>query len=168
MDEADQFVADALAEYEGQLIGYVAGILGDAEGARDVVQDTFIKLCKADHSKLQKGLKAWLYTVCRNRALDILRKDRRTFFVDTEILEQHREEGPDPSMVAERSEQGRNLMGLLHVLTENQQEVIRLRFQGDLSYKEISDVTGLTQGNVGFILHTGLKKLRELLGEKSA
>jgi RNA polymerase sigma-70 factor (ECF subfamily) len=41
--------------------------------------------------------------------------------------------------------------------------VILLRFRDGLSYKEISDRTGLGSGNVGFILHHGLKRLREML-----
>jgi RNA polymerase sigma-70 factor (ECF subfamily) len=48
-------------------------------------------------------------------------------------------------------------------LSENQREVIRLKFQQGLSYKEISEVTGLSSGNVGFLLHTGLKRLRSFL-----
>ena len=68
----DEFVADALAKYEAPLIGYATGIVRDHERARDVVQDTFIRLYKQDIEKVQKGLKTWLYTVCRNRALDVL------------------------------------------------------------------------------------------------
>ena len=50
---------------------------------------------------------------------------------------------------------------MLARLPENQQEVIRLKFQQGLSYKEISSVTGLSVTNVGFLIHTGLKRLRE-------
>ncbi len=56
-------------------------------------------------------------------------------------------------------------MKTLEQLPENQREVIRLKFQQELSYKEISEATGLAVGNVGFLLHTGLKRLRSLLPE---
>ncbi len=52
-------------------------------------------------------------------------------------------------------------------LSENQREVIRLKFQNDLSYKEIADITRLSVTNVGFLLHTGLKKLRALAAEQA-
>jgi RNA polymerase sigma-70 factor (ECF subfamily) len=52
-------------------------------------------------------------------------------------------------------------MGLLGRLPENQGEVLRLRFQHQLTYKQIADVTGLSVSNVGFLIHTGLKSLRE-------
>jgi len=48
-------------------------------------------------------------------------------------------------------------------LSENQREVILLKFEQGLSYQEISEVTGLSSSNVGFILHHGLKKLRSVL-----
>jgi RNA polymerase sigma-70 factor (ECF subfamily) len=56
-----------------------------------------------------------------------------------------------------------SLLRLLDELPDNQREVIRLKFQNDLSYKEIADVTQLSVTNVGFLLHTGLKKLRALV-----
>ena len=63
--------------YESQLIAYAANILaGDFERARDVVQDAFLRLFQADPARVRENLKAWLYTVCRNRALDVLRKGR--------------------------------------------------------------------------------------------
>ena len=54
-------------------------------------------------------------------------------------------------------------MRLLDRLPDNQQEVIRLKFQNDLSYREISEITGLSVSNVGFLLHVGIKRLREIM-----
>ena len=59
-------------------------------------------------------------------------------------------------------------MHLLDRLPETQQEVIRLKFQHGLSYKEISASTGLSVTNVGFILHTGIKRLRKLMSRTLA
>ena len=166
--EKEKFVRQALVEFEGPLIGYAANILHDVELARDVVQDTFLKLCKQEPEKFTTGLKAWLYTVCRNRALDVLRKNKRLVTVESEILESYQSAGPDPAEEQIQSEAGQEAMAMLRRLSDNQQEVIRLRFQSDLSYREISEVTGLSEGNVGFLLHTGLKKLRQFLGEPVA
>ena len=70
---------------------------------------------------------------------------------------------PGPAAILERRESAASIFRLLDELTPNQREVIRLKFQNDLSYREIADVTQLSVTNVGFLLHTGLKKLRELL-----
>ena len=64
-----QQVGEALREYERPLVSYALGITGNLEQARDVVQDTFLKLCNQDPAKLDGHLAQWLYTVCRNRAL---------------------------------------------------------------------------------------------------
>ena len=56
-----------------------------------------------------------------------------------------------------------NLLLMLEALPERQQEVIRLKFQGGLSYREIANVMDLTVNHVGVLLHLGLKAIREKL-----
>lgn len=160
---ADELVEHALKEYESPLIGYAMTILKDLERSRDVVQDTFIRLYKQDVEKVKGGLKTWLYTVCRNRALDVLRKEKRMISVDDEILSQEASHAPAPDAATDNHERIEQLMEILDKLSDNQKEVIMLKFQKGMSYDEISKATGLTSGNVGFLLHNGLKKLRELM-----
>lgn len=159
----DEFVADALAKYEAPLVGYATGIVRDHERARDVVQDTFIRLYQQDIEKVRKGLKTWLYTVCRNRALDVLRKEGRAVVTDEEGFAKWEAEGLSPRAMTDLDERVRQVTNCLDKLSANQREVIRLKFQQGMSYKEISKVTGLTTGNVGFLIHTGLKRMRSLL-----
>lgn len=159
----EQFVLRALEQFEGPLIGYATGILHDNERARDVVQDTFIRLCQQDIEKVRDRLKTWLFTVCRNRALDVLRKEKRAVVVDDEKFGRMPAPGPSPAREADRRERMEELMGYLDRLTENQREVILLKFQQGMSYQEISKVTGLGTGNIGFLIHVGVKRLRELL-----
>ena len=161
----EQFVEQALAQYEGPLIGYALGIVHDLDRARDVVQDTFIRLYQQDREKVQRGLKAWLFTVCRNRALDILRKEKRMVALVDEKADRLEGTTATPDRVADWDERVTQVMNALDRLSDNQRKVIRLKFQQELSYKEISEATGLAQGNVGFLLHTGLKRLRALLPE---
>lgn len=159
----DEFVAEALAKYEAPLVGYAAGIVRDQERARDVVQDTFIRLYAQDIEKVRKGLKTWLYTVCRNRALDVLRKEGRAVVMDEEGFSKWEAEGLSPRAMADLDERIVQVTDCLEKLSANQQEVIRLKFQQGMSYKEICTVTGLSMGNVGFLIHTGLKRMRSLL-----
>ena len=69
----------------------------------------------------------------------------------------------EPSAAAERRDTLGRVLQMLDRLPDNQQEVIRLKFQGGLSYKEISTVTGHSVSNVGFLIHRGVKTLRERL-----
>lgn len=160
---ADDLVEYALKEYESPLIGYAMGILKDLDRARDVVQDTFIRLYKQDVEKVKGGLKTWLYTVCRNRALDVLRKEKRMVVVDDEMFNYTESKDLSPDDAVDQHERVTQLMGYLDSLSDNQKQVIILKFQKGMSYTEISEETGLTAGNVGFLLHNGLKKLREIL-----
>ncbi len=156
-------VESAVATYERPLIQYAYSLLKDADKARDVVQETFVKLCQQDADTLRERLKPWLYTVCRHGALDILRKERRMIAIDTSTLDEMGSDAPDPSQEADRNDSHGRALALLERLSDNQREVIRLRFQSQLSYREISEITDLTESNVGFLLHTGLKQLRTLM-----
>ena len=157
----EQFIEWALKEYERPLIGYAQGFVHDWERARDVVQDTFIRLCQQDMAKVRDGLKTWLFTVCRNRALDVLRKDSRLVEMDEKKLLTIPGNTVSAADMLEKEELQERLEGYLKRLTPNQREVIVLKFQQGLSYEEISQVTGLSNGNVGFLLHHALKRLRE-------
>ena len=68
------WIYEVVERYERPLVRYAARLLGDVEHARDVVQDTFLQLIRQDHSKLDGRLPEWLFTVCRNRALDVRKK----------------------------------------------------------------------------------------------
>lgn len=160
-----ELVESAQADFEGPLTGYAAGLLGgDWDRARDVVQDTFIKLHRQDPEMIRGKLKSWLYTVCRNRSIDVLRKENPMMTSAGEAFENLNDGEPDPSRAMERKERFEEVLRFLDRLPENQREVIRLKFQGDLSYKEISEVTGLSVSNVGFLIHTGIKRLRSMMG----
>ncbi len=68
---------------------------------------------------------------------------------------------PEPAALAEQNDEAGRAQQLVHNLPDNQREVIRLKFQDDLSYREIATVTGLSVSNVGFLIHRGVKTLRE-------
>jgi RNA polymerase sigma-70 factor (ECF subfamily) len=150
-----------LKQHEGPLLRYAARITGDLERARDVVQDTFLRLCRERPERLNSHLTEWLFTVCRNRALDIVRKESRTRALTEIDLSSRQSADPSPALAAERRESAGDVLRALDELPANQQEVIRLKFQNDLSYREISRITNLSVSNVGFLIHTGIKTLRQ-------
>lgn len=155
------WIRSAMERHGSALTRYAASIIGNADQARDVVQDVFIRLWKEEPARLNGCLTEWLFTVCRNRALDVQRKDGRMTTLTDMDLETREGTEPSPAQAAERNESANRLLELLTLLPPNQQEVVRLKFQNGLSYQEISRVTGLTVTNVGFHLHTALKTLRQ-------
>lgn len=163
-----QWVRSIVDQYEGPLILYAARIVGDVETARDVAQETFLRLCRQDQAKVAPRVAEWLYTVCRNRAVDIVRKEKRMNPLTDKQAATQESRDPAPPDVLERKESESQVVTAVGTLPENQQEVIRLKFQHGLSYREISRVTELSESNVGFLLHTGLKALRQTLGLSGA
>ena len=160
-DEA--WLAQVFREYELPLMGYATYLLRDADRASDVVQDTFVQLCKQPREKIQDGVRQWLYRVCRNRAFDVLKKEQRMkTLTDAQAASQRSRDG-DPQVDAERCDDAGQAASLIHDLPVRQQEVIRLKVQSGLSYREISELTGLSVSNVGYLLHVGLKSVRTRL-----
>jgi RNA polymerase sigma factor (sigma-70 family) len=154
-----------VGRYEMPLVRFAARITGDVDQARDVVQDAFLRL-HSQNGNRPDNVQAWLYTVCRRRALDVRRKETRMKTMDTTSLDHGGSavcECPSPSQSAaiEQHETENHLLRLLADLPENQQEVVRLKFQDNLSYRDIAEVTGLSASNVGYLLHTAVKRLRE-------
>lgn len=158
--DRSEFIRAALERYEAPLVRYALGFTGELESARDAVQDTFLRLCEQSPGAVEGHLAQWLFTVCRNRILDVRRKDSRMTAL-TEVELDHRS-APDPSPAEQAAtHDGANRVEeLLADLPLNQREVVRLKFQQQLSYQEIAAVTSLSVTNVGFLLHTALKTLR--------
>jgi RNA polymerase sigma-70 factor (ECF subfamily) len=154
------WVRDAVARFEGPLTLYAARLLGDAEAARDVVQDTFLRLCVQDRAAIESRLAEWLFTVCRNRALDVLRKEGRMTRLSDEQVHRCASSEPGPHELAERRDAAARVLDLLERLPSGQREVIRLKFQNGFSYQEISRISGYSVSNVGYLIHTGLKTIR--------
>lgn len=164
--EFESFIEEAVTEYESPLIGYARTYLYDLDRARDVVQDTFIRLCKQDPEKVRLHLKSWLFTVCRNRCLDVLRKDKRIEPLDDAGWQKIASTENSASENAESDDEHLDVMRYMDRLSDNQKEVILLKFQQGMSYEEIQRITGLTSGNIGFLIHAGLKRLRGWMLEK--
>ncbi len=159
-ESAGEFVEAAVAQHQASLLRYAARLVGDLDRARDVVQDTFVKFMAQPRETVEGHEAEWLFTVCRHRAFDVLRKEgRMSHFADGEA-ERVSSSEPRPGVVLEQRETQSALLALIHGLPPNQQEVIRLKFQSGFSYKEISRITTLSVSNVGFLIHTAVTRLR--------
>ena len=164
-------VRSAVERFERPLLAYALRLLGgDLHRARDVVQETFTRLCdqpvegNAELNGLNGHLPQWLYTVCRNAALDARRKARREMsLVESAADEALTSPVSPPDAIAETRDSTSRVLTLLSRLTADQQEAIRLKFQHGLSYREIASVTGHSETNVGFLIHRGIKRLREMM-----
>ena len=161
-----EWVRGTVAKYEKPLTRYAAHVLGgDVERARDLVQEVFLRLCDQDRAKVGSHAAEWLYTVCRNLAIDVKRKERRMRLLGDAQADSYADDQPAPGESVENEDSYSGVVRAMRGLPDNQQEVLRLKFQHDLSYKQISQVTSLSVTNVGFLIHTALKTLRRQLAD---
>jgi RNA polymerase sigma factor (sigma-70 family) len=155
-------IEELFAALESPLLSYALRFTGDLALAEDVVQEAFMKL-HVEFDQVQQPQR-WLYRTVRNLALNQRRHECRTVSLNAS------EDGKDP--IADQADtasfpdeqiirlEGIGLVRLgLETLDERSRELIRLKFNDELSYKEIAARTGLTVGNVGFILHHALKTI---------
>jgi len=153
-----------LRRFELSLLQFATRITGDRERARDVVQETFVKF--QNNGAFQNPEPAtWLFTVCRNGALNVCRKERRMLYLDEKLIEARQAEQPMPFERLEQEEAAGFLLRIVATLPPRQQEVLQLKFQNDLSYQQIAEITKTTVNNVGVLIHSALKTLRRKYGQ---
>ncbi len=166
-----QWVLAVLEQYEARLTRFAARLLGDRDAAGDVVQHAFLRLCDESPDGLEGRLAQWLFTVCRNRAVDLLRVRQRTTLLGR--MDARAGSEPDPAVAAERQDLYRRLNRLVAGLPPSQREAVDLWTEG-FGYREIAKITGHSEGNVRVLVHRALKTLRghplarELLDEADA
>src|SRR5688500_12632105 len=145
---------------ESPLLSYALRLLGERAAAEDVVQEAFMKL-HAQFAEVREP-RRWLYRTVHNLALNQRRQANKVVPLaqpDEGQSTASTDPEPRPAEQIIRGE-GIGLVRLsLGTLDERSREVIRLKFNEDLSYKEISERTGLAPGHVGYLLHYALKAI---------
>ena len=134
----------AVTAWQMMLVHYCRKRLGSLEQARDIVQEAFLRFWQQPPTAIAEAAeKAWLFQVCRNLMIDLYRKKGADHSLDD--VQEPLSDQPAP----DAGDATREFDHHLTKLTGAQQEVVRLKFQHDLSYKEISAVTGHSVSNVG-------------------
>jgi RNA polymerase sigma-70 factor (ECF subfamily) len=142
---------------------YIVLKIGDRTEAEDMTQQVFLNALKAISSFRWKGMpfSAWLYRIAHNQVVDYLRKKSKRATVP---LDESMAAGDsDPRQVAERKMEIEQLALATKKLTGAQQEVISLRFAGELSVAEVARVMGKSEGAVKALQHSAIVALRKVL-----
>jgi RNA polymerase sigma-70 factor (ECF subfamily) len=175
------YFKSVVRRYESRIYSAVLRILGNAEEAEEVVQDTFLKL----HQNIAKfrshsSFAAWIFRIAHNSCMDRMRiRQRRRVFqfwsFDPQSITEHDEAdegrvivqiadpGPNPQEVLDASEQEALIDRSLRALPESQRTVVVLHDIEGFSYQEIAEIIGSNIGTVRSRLHYGRSKLKELL-----
>jgi len=155
---------DAMVRYQKVLLRYTARVLHNQDAAQDVVQLTFIRF-HANLEKIMKNkiqIKGWLFRTAHNAAVDFIRKESRLRLLHFRQAEQR----PDVhEMKSEEIDREAVVLQHLNVLKPKEREVLVLRLQEKMSYREIAKILDRSEGYVGTLIHTATKKLTQSLQE---
>jgi RNA polymerase sigma-70 factor (ECF subfamily) len=142
---------------------YIVLKIGDRTEAEDMTQQVFLKALKSISSFKWKGMpfSAWLYRIAHNQIVDYHRKRSKQAFVPLD--ESLTAGGDDPARLAEQKINVEQLAQATKKLTAAQQEVISLRFAGEMSVAEVARVMGRSQGAIKALQHSAIVALRKVL-----
>lgn len=141
-------------------VRYVATYVKNMEEAKDISQEVFIKAFKALPAYKPSGkFVSWLFTIARRSVIDFQRKKKRDNVF--QIKDEELANLPDESSSSVTTEilSSAAAEELLKSLPEAYREILLLRVVEDLSYNEISEITGHTPGNLRKIVHRTIQKL---------
>jgi RNA polymerase sigma-70 factor (ECF subfamily) len=143
-----------------RVFNYFRYRLNDGYVAEELTSITFEKAWKARrrYEKDKGAFSTWIFTIARNTATDYLRTRGEEMELDAKNVK------VDPISTEdsyEKKEETHRLIEILSILDNREKELIGLKYGADLTNRKIAEITGLTESNVGTILHRTINKLRE-------
>ncbi len=166
--------SDALAviqaEYGGVVLGYLRGVLGDRASAEDVLQVTLLEVWQRaeTYDPKRSSLLTWVMMIARSRAIDQMRRrvpEPRDPVTTATLIDGG---GPDGTEQADALLEQWRMAHLLGRLPLEQAEILRMRFYGELSQREIAARMDLPLGTVKMRMVQALERLRDLLDAEGA
>ncbi len=160
-------IEELFAALESPLLNYALRLVGELGAAEDIVQEAFMRL-QAQFEEVREP-RRWLYRTAHNLALNHRRQAGKIVPLEP-AGGNHAPAGPDtadPQPLPDEQIARWEGIGLVRLSLEGldprSRELVRLKFNEELSYKEISARTGLTVGHVGYLLHHALKAIADEL-----
>ena len=144
-------------QYRESFFAYLVRFTGDCDLAGEIMQESFTRyLERYGHLPSEPRL---LYTIGRNAALDAFRRKRRLVLVDEETPDTM--DNQEQRLVVKQTYQ--RMQRALMKLSPGERDVLTLVVSGDLNYREIAAITGITEANVKVRVHRARVKLKNLM-----
>src|SRR5213080_1774789 len=174
-EEPDQSPKEELMSFEAAMLPHLDAahnlarwLLRNEQDAQDVVQEAFLRAFKSFGGFHGSNGRAWLLTIVRNTSYTLLKKNRvadLTTPFDEEIHASG-DESVSAATILERSEDTELIREAMDELPAEFREILTLRLQEDLSYKEIADIAQIPPGTVMSRLARARGKLKECLAAR--
>ena len=165
----DERAATALVERHAEAIARFAASVGAREDVEDLVQETFVRAFGSlDSFRGESSLRTWLFTIARRLLLDRRRSERRRGggsknAVDVKDSDAVTEYDALDGVVADETE--RRMREAVARLTPTQREVFTLRISEGMSYREIAEAVGSTEGAARVHYHNAMRAIKEFLDD---
>ena len=163
--------------YRQSVYSWLLRMTGDAAEAEDIYQDVWLKVIRHAADYRSGSFRAWLWQIVRNKATDRMRKMSPSLILDSPISAEGESEetivdqlsddrAADALMQIEEVERRRVVCEAIEALPMAQREVILLRVNGELPFKEIADMLATPIGTVLARMHKAVKSLKDTLAKK--
>jgi RNA polymerase sigma-70 factor (ECF subfamily) len=155
---------DLVRRHERAVFGVIVRVVRNPSRAEELAQDTFVKAFRALHTyDSNRKFSAWLLTIAHHTAIDEVRKHTiEAGELDPQMPDRAQ---PTPHQSAERAELAAVLRTAIGRLRPEYRELVSLKYEQELEYEEIVEITGLPMGTVKSSLHRARKELVEHLDE---
>jgi RNA polymerase sigma-70 factor (ECF subfamily) len=153
--------------YFDKIYRYIALRIRNETEAEDMTQQVFMKMLQSISSYKIKGVpfSAWIYRIAHNQIVDFLRQQNKKSTVDIEGIPLP-DTGEDPQHIMEQEVDIKQLKQATRKLTAFQQEVLSLRFTGELSIAECASIMGKSEGAIKALQHSAVVALRKALADE--
>ena len=174
-EEPDQSPKEELMPFEAAMLPHLDAahnlarwLLRNEQDAQDVVQEAYLRAFKSFSGFHGSNGRAWLLTIVRNTSYTLLKKNRAVDLTTTFDEEIHApgHDSVDPATILEQSEDAQLITEAMDKLPAEFREILVLRHQEGLSYKEIADIAQIPPGTVMSRLARARAKLKEYLGAR--
>lgn len=164
MQEQERFFNELVRKYSEQLYWHVRAMVGSHEDADDLLQEIFIKVWKALPSfRGDSDPFTWLWRIATNEALSFLRKSHVRAALSFSRVDAEAERVADPNPFFDGDEALRQLRKAIAGLPDKQRLVFTMRYYEDLSYEQISEITGTSVGALKTSYHIAYEKVKAFL-----
>lgn len=162
MNSPESIFRELVCQYSEQLYWHIRGFVDSHEDADDLLQETFLKAWKALPSfRGDSGHFTWLWRIATNEALGYLRKKKVRAALQFESLDARAERVIDSDPWFDGDAAQRELSKAIATLPDRQRTVFLMRYYEDLSYEEISEITGASVGALKASYFHAVQKVRE-------
>ena len=162
----DSAFAEAYEQYYTKVFAFIYSRVGNVELTKDLVAEVFERAYVKGHSVREPAAYVtWLFMIAKNTVIGHYRRHKREIN-RTEKVKEHlwlSEPHSDPEADVLRGEAVSQLMRQLRNLSRRDQELLSLKFEGELSYAEIGKTLGISEVNVRVSVFRALRRLRALI-----